>query len=145
MNFLIRLVSLSLIFYIHFSSGILDSTGSKHLCRPSNPTKANCLNHGCLCAWCSLSNSLEAKELSEHNKNNGPLGKCFTYRRHDPAANIKRCGNINATIQTYANFGRCTHMYTVLYIFIYLVIGLVGAGVLTVCVSGAIRWLRKRR
>lgn len=148
MNFLIMIVSLFLTFHVNSCLGISNPKElirSGDLCRPSNPTKSNCLNDGCICAWCSLSITYKFEELSEHNKNKGPLGKCFTYRRHHPAVNTKRCGNVNVTIYTYANFGRCKHMYTGLYIFICVVIGLVGIGVSTVCISGAIGWLRNQR
>ena len=122
-NFPIILVSLFLIFYIHSCLG--EPNPPLHPCQPPDPTKSKCL-HGCLCAWCPLPNSTESSgigELSEHNKNHGPLGKCFLY--YDSSDKAKNC--INGTIYTNYHSKYCRGVHTFIHVLVYVA-----------CIAGAI-------
>ena len=149
MSFLIIFVSLSLLVQINLFSGASGEGQwtSENLCEPSNPTKSNCLQHGCLCAWCPspvISESHRAGELSEDNKDGGSQGTCFIYD-DNPKVNRKRCGNMNATISTHGDSRYCKNVHSGIYVFVYLVIGLFVGGILLLCFWGATRSLRNQR
>ncbi len=139
------LVVLCLLFWINVCLGQLNPPP----CQPSHQTKSNCLHHhrSCLCGWCSLPSHPELSgvgELSEHNRNHGPLGKCFAYD-DDPAVNIKNCGNINATIYTHANSKYCKNVHTAIYVVAYATLAMAMMGIAGGIIAALVYWFRNYR
>ncbi len=141
MNTLIIMVSLFLIFYVNFCLGEPSLPPPQFPCQPTDQSKSKCLHNGCLCGWCSLPNSTESSgkgELSEHNKNHGPLGECFLY--DDSSEKVKYC--INATIYTNANSKYCKDVHASIYIFAYIVYAAGAIFLVTIIISIFIFWWR---
>ncbi len=141
------LIIFVVLFCVNFCLGEPNPPPPQHPCRPSEQTKSNCLYHGCFCGWCILSHSGEfhgAGKLSEHNRNRGPLGKCFEYN-DNLTVNIKNCGNINATIHTYANSKYCKNVSISILVFAYAACVLSVGGVVVGIIIALIWWLRNCR
>lgn len=118
------LIILSFSFCVNFCLG--EPNPPLHPCQPTGQSKSKCLHHGCLCGWCYLPNSTESNEigeLSNHNKNHGPLGKCFLY--YDSSDKEKNC--INGTIYTNYHSKYCRGVHTFIHVLVY-----------AACIAGAI-------
>lgn len=139
MNTLIIFVVIFLLFYINPCPG--EPNPPLHPCQPPDQTKSKCLHNGCLCGWCSLPNSTETSgsgELSEHNKNHGPLGKCFLY--YDSSDKENNC--INGTIYTNAHSKYCKGVRASIYVFAYVVCIAGAIGLAIVIIMAFVYWWR---